>query len=72
VTAWTYKAGWQRWALVPGAVSCALLALSVTHCAVAFAALTGTSAVLSACVAVGIDCGLVASEATAILESSVE
>jgi hypothetical protein len=72
VTAWTYRSSWRRWALLPGAVSCALLALSVTHCAAAFAALTGTSWFLSGCLAVGIDCGLVSSEATAILVSSVE
>ena len=72
ITAWTYKAGWQRLAYVPGIVACVLLALSVTHCASAFAALTGTGLLLSGCLAVGIDCGLVASEATGILVSVVE
>jgi hypothetical protein len=69
VTAWTYRAGWRRWALVPGAVAGALLVLSVAHVAAAFAVLTGTGTALSGCLAVGIDAGLVASEATAILVS---
>jgi hypothetical protein len=68
-TAWTYRAGWRRLAGLPGGVSCALLVLSVTHCAAAFAALTGTGWALSVCLAVGIDCGLVSSEAVAILVS---
>jgi hypothetical protein len=72
VTAWTYRAGWRRWACVPGAVAAALLALSVCHCATAFAALTGAALPLAYCMAVGIDCGLLSSEATAILVSSVE
>jgi hypothetical protein len=72
MTAWAYRAGWQRLAYVPGIVACALLALSVTHCASAFAALTGTSLLLSGCLAIGIDCGLVASETVGILVSAVE
>jgi hypothetical protein len=67
VTAWTYRTGRKWLACAPGAVACALLALSVTHCASAFAALTGTDALLSGCLAVGIDCGLVAAEAVGIL-----
>jgi hypothetical protein len=68
--AYTYRAGWTRFALLPGAVACVLLVLSVTHCAAAFAALTGTGWLLSVCLAVGIDCGLVSSEAVAILVSA--
>jgi hypothetical protein len=67
LTAWTYRAGYQRLALLPCLVSAALLLLSVAHCASAFAALTGTGWLLSVCLAVGIDCGLVSSEAVAIL-----
>jgi hypothetical protein len=70
VTAWTYRAGWTRLALFPGAVSTTLLILSVTHCASAFAALTATDWRLSICLAVGIDCGLVSSELVAILIST--
>lgn len=72
LASWTYRAGWHRLALLPAGVSCVLLALSVTHCASAFAALTGTGLVLSGCLAVGIDCGLVASEATGILVSTAD
>jgi hypothetical protein len=72
VTAWTYRAGWKRLALVSGAVAACVLALSVLHVATALAALTGTHLVLSGLMAVGIDCGLVSSEVTAILVSSVE
>ena len=72
VAAWTYRAAWHRAALVSGIVACFLLALSVTHCASAFATLTGTGILLSGCLAVGIDCGLVASEATGILVSVMD
>lgn len=72
VTAWTFRAGWRRLALVSGAVAACVLALSVVHVAGALAALTGTSWLLAGLLAVGIDCGLVSSEATAILVSSVE
>lgn len=72
VAAWTYRAAWHRAALVTGIVACFLLALSVTHCASAFATLTGTGILLSGCLAVGIDCGLVASEATGILVSVMD
>ncbi len=72
VTAWTYRAGWRRLALMSGAVAACVLALSVVHVAGALAALTGTSWLLAGLLAVGIDCGLVSSEATAILVSSVD
>ncbi len=72
VTAWTWKAGWHRLAYVTGAISCCVLALSVIHVASALASLTGTGLVLSGLLAVGIDCGLVASEATAVLVSTQE
>jgi hypothetical protein len=72
VTAWTFRAGWKRLAYVSGAVAACVLALSVVHVAGALAALTGTGWLLAGLLAVGIDCGLVSSEATAILVSSVE
>lgn len=72
VTAWTWKSGWHRLAYVTGAISCCVLALSVIHVASALASLTGTGLVLSGLLAVGIDCGLVASEATAVLVSTQE
>jgi hypothetical protein len=49
-----------------------VLALSDLHVAAALASLTGTHWLLAGLLAVGIDCGLVSSEATAILVSSVE
>lgn len=72
VTAWTFRANWCRLALVSGAIAACLLALSVVHVAGALAAWTGASWLLAGLFAVGIDCGLVSSEATAILVSSVE
>lgn len=72
VTAWTYRAQFRRLALVSGAVAACVLALSVVHVAGALATLTGSSGLLAALLAVGIDCGLVSSEATAIMVSSVE
>ncbi len=72
VTAWAYKAGWKRLALVPGAVAGCLLALSVVHVAAALAALTGASPLMSSLFAIGIDVGLGSSEATAILVSTAE
>lgn len=72
VTAWTYRAGWKRLALVSGCIAACVLALSVCHVAGALAALTGSSLMLSVLLAIGIDCGLVSSEATAIMVSSVE
>jgi hypothetical protein len=72
VTAWTWRAGWKRLACVSGAVACCVLALSVVHVGSALAALTGSHWLLAGLMAVGIDCGLVSSEATAILVSSVE
>jgi hypothetical protein len=72
VTAWTWRVGWRRLAAVSGAVACCVLALSVLHVAAALASLTGTHWLLAGLLAVGIDCGLVSSEATAILVSNVE
>ncbi len=72
VTAWTYKAGWRRLAVVPGTVAACVLALSVAHVAAALAALTGATPLMSGLLAVGIDCGLGASEGTAILVSAAE
>ncbi len=72
VTAWTYRAGWRRLALVIAAIAACGLALSVCHVAEAVAAWTGATLLLSTLLAVVIDCGLVASEAAAVLVSSVE
>lgn len=72
VTAWTYKAGWRRLSYVSGGIAACMLALSVCHVASALAKLTGSSTLLAGLFAVGIDCGLVSSEATAIMVSSQE
>jgi hypothetical protein len=72
VVAWSYKAGHRRLSYVTGAVAGCVLALSVVHVAGALGALTGSGVILSALLAIGIDCGLVASEATAILVSVAE
>ena len=72
VTAWAYRAGWRRLAMLVGAVASCGLALSVVHVSEAVAAWTGATLMLATMLAVVIDCGLVASEAVAILVSSVE
>jgi hypothetical protein len=72
VTAWTWRAGWKRLAYCTGVVAGCVLALSVVHVAGALSALTGAGPILAGLLAVGIDCGLVSSEATAILVSSPE
>jgi len=72
VVSWTYRAGWRRLALATGMVAGCVLALSVCHVAAAIGQLTGSGVLLSLLLAVGIDVGLGASEATAVLVSSVE
>lgn len=72
VTAWTYRAGFRRLAIASGAVAACVLALSVVHVAAALVLLTGSSGLLASLLAIGIDVGLVSSEATAILVSSPE
>jgi hypothetical protein len=58
----SWARGWRALAYFSGAVGVALLALSVSHCAKAFAELTGADLVSAYLMAVGIDCGLVACE----------
>ncbi len=57
----------KRMALIVGGVGVAVLALSVFHCTEALMALTGSHAVLSLLLAVGIDAGMVACEMGLIL-----
>lgn len=54
--------GWRVLAMLGAAVVLALLALSVSHCARAFAQLTGADGLSSILMAIGIDCGLVVCE----------
>jgi hypothetical protein len=72
VAAWAHKAGRRQLALLAAAVAACLLALSVLHVAAALAALTGIGGVLAGLQAVGIDCGLVVSEVTAIAVTTTE
>jgi hypothetical protein len=72
VAAWAHRAGRRQLAVLAGAVAGCLLALSVLHVAAALAALTGIGGVLAGLQAVGIDCGLVVSEVTAIAVTSTE
>lgn len=72
VVAHTYKAGWTRLALVGAGIATCMLGLSVWHVAAALSLLTGSNLLMSGLLAIGIDCGLVASEATAILVNSTE
>jgi hypothetical protein len=66
-TANTFRAGHRRLAGATASIACVVLALSVIHVAGALAALTGTGYLLAGMLAIGIDCGLVASEATSVL-----
>jgi hypothetical protein len=61
-----WKRGRRNLAKGCGAVALALLVLSVWHCAVSVAALTGSPLVLGVLMAIGIDCGLVACELATI------
>jgi hypothetical protein len=60
-----WKRGRQWLAGVVGGIGCAVPGRSVIHCTNAIAVLTGSEHVRARLLAVGIDCGLVASEVTA-------
>lgn len=72
VTGWTARAGRKRLAMATGAIAACVLALSVVHVAAALSAWTGTGWVLAGLFAIGIDAGMVSSEATAIMVSTAE
>lgn len=57
----------RKMAIVVGCVGCTLLATSLWHCTEALCVLTGTPLVLAFLIAVGIDCGLVACEVSALV-----
>lgn len=67
-----YQSGFRRLAYIGGAVACFLLVLSLWHCSMAIAALTGSAMPLAVLLAIGIDGGLVYSEAVAVALSEVE
>lgn len=64
---WLYRAGAVPLAAAAGGVGVGMLALSVWHVSEAISTLTGQHIALAALLAVGIDCGLVVSELSAIM-----
>lgn len=64
--AWAYRAAMKREAYAGMAVGTGLLVVSLCHCAHALALLLGLSDSLAWAMAIGIDCGLVWAEWTAI------
>lgn len=62
VSGGAFARGWRQLALAGALVCVSLLGLSVSHCARAFAALTGADYLSAVMMAVGIDCGLVVCE----------
>lgn len=69
---WLVRAGQHRLAIASGIVGIGMLFLSVFHVSESISILTGNGIVLSALLAVGIDCGLVTSELSAIAVSETE
>jgi hypothetical protein len=64
---WLYRADAAPLAAAAGSVGVGMLALSVWHVSEAISTLTGQHIALAALLAVGIDCGLVVSELSAIM-----
>jgi drug/metabolite transporter (DMT)-like permease len=63
-----YRRKRKQLAYVVGGIGVVLLLLSVFHCTESIGELTGSNWLLSAALAVGIDCGLVACEVVAVVE----
>jgi hypothetical protein len=63
-----YKRGQRRAAILTACVGVGLLALSVWHCSLSIAALTGSPLLLALPMAVAIDCGFVCCEVAALLD----
>ncbi len=68
VAALLHKRGQTRLAYVTAGVGIGLLALSVWHCSLSIAALTGSPLLLAAPMAVAIDCGFVCCEVAALID----
>jgi hypothetical protein len=64
--AWRNLTGQRKIAVVLGSTACFVLALSLSHCTTALQVLLGCNGLLAFLFAVGIDCGLVASELSSI------
>jgi hypothetical protein len=62
-----FRAGFRPLAYCVGSVAAVVLALSVVHCAASVALLTGSHWLLSAALAVGVDCGMIGCEVAATL-----
>lgn len=69
---WLTKGGLLALAKAAGAVGIAMLTLSLWHVSEAIHLLTGQGIVLAVLLAIGIDCGLVVSELSAIVASDDE
>lgn len=68
VAALLYKRRQTRLAYITASVGVGLLALSVWHCSLSIAALTGSPLLLAAPMAVAIDCGFVCCEVAALID----
>lgn len=68
VAALLYKRGQRRLSLTTAAVGVGLLALSVWHCSLSIAALTGSPLLLATPMAIAIDCGFVCCEIAALID----
>lgn len=68
VAALLYKRRQTRLAYVTASVGVGLLALSVWHCSLSIAALTGSPLLLAAPMAIAIDCGFVCCEVAALID----
>jgi hypothetical protein len=64
---WLIRAGLRQLAYTAGGVGAGMLLLSVVHVSDAIHLLTGQSLALAVLLAIGIDCGLVVSEVSAIM-----
>ena len=69
---WAYQAKMLRIATIIAGVGTGLLITSLWHVSTAIALLTGSGMYLGVAVAIGLDCGLVATEAAAIVAEDVQ
>lgn len=72
VACWAHRAKLRRYAQVAGGITVALLVLSLYHCSHAISTIAGCPWVLSLLLAIGIDCGLVVSEAASVVVHDAE
>ena len=72
VACWAHRANLRRFAQAAGGITVALLVLSLYHCSHAISTIAGCPWILSLLLAIGIDCGLVVSEAASVVVHDAE